>query len=112
MKNRLLISSVEAAYVIYMLKYFKTTKNFEKGHCCEEGDWCHPMGDSETPTSKVCPNGQKMALPFAAYLVLRNASFNRTLNYVVLAGGAVLSSKNKNVLMYLLPVFFVELFII
>ena len=112
MPNRLLVSVAEAAYVIYMLNYFKTTKNFEKGHCCEKGEWCHPMGDSTVPTSKVCPNGKKVSYPFAAYLVLRNAYFDKTVNYVVLAGGAAMSLKNKNVFVYLLPDFFVELFII
>ena len=112
MKNRLLVSAIEAAYVVYMLNYFKTTKNFESGHCCLEDDWCHPTGDSDVPTSKVCPNGQKIAWPFAGYLLLRNAYFNRTFNYLVLAGGGVMSLKNKNVFVYLIPVFAAELFLI
>ena len=70
------------------------------------------MGDSAVPTSKVCENGKKASYPFAAYLVLRNAFFNKTVNYIVLAGGAAMSLKNKNTFIYLLPVFFVELFII
>ena len=113
--NHWFISIIEAAYVVYMLNYFETTYTFETRQCFLADlipGLTHPIQPSTTPTSKVCPKGNKVSWIFAAYLLLRNLDFRKTLNYAVLAGGVAMSLLNLNVFVYLIPVFITEFFII
>ena len=102
------ISLAEATYVVYMLNYYKTTKNLS--HCTLEADYFkHPVGDSLTPMSFICEFGGYMSWGFAAYLLGRHAFRpNKKVNSIVLVGGVAASLLNANVFIYLLPVFIIE----
>ena len=109
---RFVQSSIEAAYVVYMLNYFKTTKNFSKGSVCA-GGFVHPVGDSDTPTSFVCPNGNKISWVFATYLVGRHAfKKSSSINKLILSLGIAFSMLNANVFVYMLPVFAAEFYLL
>ena len=105
----MLRSSVEAAYVVYMINYFKTTKNFSKGSVVE--GFAHPVGDSTQPTSFICPFGNKISWVFATYLVGRNL-FKKDIqiNKLFLLVGMGFSMLNANVFVYMFPVFATEFY--
>lgn len=109
MNKRLVISLFEAIYIIYMLNYFETTLNLSTAHCLTD-IYYHPTSDALE--SKVCKFGNIISWPFAAYLLLRNIKFNKTLNYIVLTIGATLSLMNYNVIAYLIPIVAVELLLV
>ena len=110
---KFITSTVEAAYVVYMLNYFKTTISYSKYELppCFDQEWFkHPTGESHVPMSKICGFGNNVAWIFAAYLLGRNAfKENRTVNNIVLATGFFMSLLNANVFVYLSPVFLFEL---
>ena len=101
-------SVAEAAYVIYMLNYFKTTYNFStKSSGCHYFE--HQTGHSQVPQSFICPFGNNVSWVFAAYLLGRHAfKRNRLVNNIVLGSGVLASLMNANVFIYLLPVFALE----
>ena len=101
-------SSVEAAYVLYMLNYFKTTKNFSQKSLCL-GGFVHPVGDAAQPQSFICPNGKIISWVFATYLIGRHAfKENKFINKIILLIGIGFSMLNANVFVYMLPVFTAE----
>ena len=104
------LSLAEATYVVYMLNYYKTTKNFSQ--CTVGPDFFkHAVGDSQVPMSFVCGFGNTISWAFAAYLLGRHAFRpNKQVNRIVLAGGVATSLLNANVFIYLLPVFIIEYF--
>ena len=109
---KLVTSTIEAAYVVYMLNYFKTKKNLSRyTFPCFEQDWFkHPTVDSYVPMSHVCGFGNDVAWVFAVYLLGRNAfKENRVVKHIVLASGFLLSLLNANVFVYMSPVFIFEL---
>ena len=112
----LLISILQAIYVIYMFQYFKTTFSFETSRkLVLSGIFFHPVEDSETPISHICPFGHTMAYPIAIYLIGRNFilhnnqklknKINILVNSLILLG----SLMNINAVVYLLPFFITEI---
>ena len=109
---KFITSTVEAAYVVYMLNYFKTTITFSKYKfpCFEQDLFKHPTGEADVPLSMICGFGNNIAWIFAAYLLGRNAfKENRTVNTIVLLTGFFMSLLNANVFVYISPVFLFEL---
>jgi hypothetical protein len=112
----LAISIVQAIYVVYMFQYFKTTYSFETSRkLVLSGIFFHPVEDSHTPISHICPFGHTMAYPIAIYLIGRNFvlqdnqklknKINLFINSLILLG----SLMNINAVVYLLPFFIAEM---
>jgi hypothetical protein len=101
-------SSVEAGYVLIMLNFFKTTKNFSQKSLCL-GGFVHPVGDAAEPISFICPNGKIISWVFATYLIGRHVfKENKFINKIILLMGIGFSMLNANVFVYMLPVFSAE----
>lgn len=142
----LALSTIEAIYVVYMLRFYKTKINWNYFLINHQvpisqvqppsisgglfslirmtdpdliiSNWTHPETNSPVPISMVCPAGRSLSMPFGFFLIAREFFPNKKLedvllkkliNFVVLTMSASMSTMNLNVLLYLIPVFAIEL---
>jgi hypothetical protein len=111
-KLRVLVSIIEACYIIYMFRYFKTTfsfsllplKIFDNSFYLK-----HLQNNTKNPESHICPFGHDMAFVIGFYLVIRNYSYC-LLNYNNWIIGFIFIGcfLNFNCVAYFLPVIIVE----
>ena len=113
--------------LFYMLRYFKTTVSFS----LYEGNIrklfknntirhyvSHNLKDTLIPESHICPLGRDASLIIALYLILRiyylcnNYEWNWCLNKNMIFLVLVISLVNMNAVIYLLPFYIIEFFII
>jgi hypothetical protein len=111
------LSIIEAFYVIYMLRYFKTKINInhplESNITNISSYLLHPI-NSQKYESKICDFGKDSSFLIAFYLIVRfllkkyfkiyNSSFNKGIIIIIL----ILSLMNMNAFIYLLPFFIYE----
>ena len=120
----LLISLVEAVYVVYMLNFFKTRYSLAHPFTYFESKFLyHPIGKSENPICNICPMGNYGAFLIALYVILRwilftNSKKNKSNKSIKLFSIFALilvfmmSLLNFNAVLYLLPYFVLEVYII
>ena len=120
----LLISFIEAIYVIYMLNYFKTRYSLAHPFTYFESKFLyHPIGKSEKPVCNICPLGNVGAFLIALYVILRwilftNSQKNKSNKSIKLFSIFALilvfmiSLLNFNAVVYLLPYFVTEIYLI
>ena len=119
--NRFTISIVEAVYVIYMLNYFKTKYSLAHPLSNMSSDYFnHPIGVHKKPISNICKFGHDGSFILAIYLVLRgylyeNKSVNKKkllmFNKMVILAVFLFSLMNFNAVVYLLPIFIIEIYL-
>lgn len=122
--NFLVISLVEAIYVVYMMNYFKTRYSLAHPFTYFENKFLyHPIGEADKPICNICPMGNKGSVLIAIFLILRWIIFSNTsnkgylkglkmFNMLVLSITFLLSLLNFNAVVYLLPYFILEIYII
>jgi len=112
---KLVVSILQAVYIIYIFNFFETTYSFETSRkLVLSGILFHPVEDSSVPISHICPFGHMMAYPIAAYLIGRHFVLNDTpdikkkysiiINTLIFLG----SLMNLNAVVYLIPFFITE----
>ena len=115
-----IISFVEAIYIIYMLNYFKTTVIMDSGLILynlkklgiKSKYFNHQITKIDEPMNLVCPFGNLISWFIGAFFILRNYSkfinkYNKYIIILIFIG----SLMNFNVVVYLLPVFIIELYL-
>ena len=118
----LLISIIEAIYVVYILRYFKTKILLDCGNVINylglnnNKYFAHQIFKTEVPVNHICPFGHQMAFVIAFYLVARvclidSPKYKKKINYLVLFLIFVGSFMNFNAFVYLIPFFILELFL-
>jgi len=109
----LCISLFEAAYLIYMFRYFKTTMSFnhplEFWITKELGSyWEHPIGSSDYE-NKICPFGQNIIFLLAGYIIIRNfVEVPIHIHKNILIYSFVASLANMNAVIYMTPFLILE----
>ena len=104
-----ILTICEAIYVLYMLKYFKTTINF--AHPLVEFSsnyFKHPIEVINEPMNLICNLGHDGAILLSFVIILRLFNIN-IINKYILAFIFILSLMNFNALVYLLPFFIYEI---
>jgi len=113
-KNKnLLISIFESIYLIYMFHYFKTSFDFNILASPQNWMFKHLIGNEKG--LRICPFGRIVIIPFVIILLLRNLSFISISKYfmnILLALSFILSWMNMNAVVYFIPVWIVEIFVI
>ena len=113
-KKGLIISIVEAIYVIYMFKYFKTTYSFNllPLKFLDNSLYLqHQKYATETPESHICPFGHDMSYFIAVFLIARNfIPCLRDWNLIILGLIFLGCFLNLNAVVYFLPVIITETF--
>lgn len=115
--NVVLISIIEAIYVLYILRFYKTTRSLSIYDIPLYGTFKHTNNNTIIPTHHICPFGQKSAILLFMYLIIRairlyykkkwNWKLNLYLNILIF----IMSLINFNALVYLLPYYLIELVI-
>ena len=112
-------SIIEAIYIIYMLRFFKTKISInhplEKNIITANDYFKHPF-KSTLYESKICQFGKDASLLLGGYLILRSI-FQKKIkfnfyNKIILALTFLFSLLNMNAFFYLIPFFIFELIII
>ena len=118
----MIISIVEAIYIIYMLRFFKT--KYSLAHPLtyfENKFFFHPIGKSDEPISNICPFGHMASWYLGLYILIRMVILNCSkidIKYIVLISKIIVfitmlfSFMNFNAVVYLLPVFILEFYLI
>ena len=120
MEKHLFISTIEAIYIIFMLNYFKTKIALDHGFVLDllkkigisSNSLNHQIYKLEEPVNMVCPFGHFISWFIALFFILRNyipclKKINRFVIILLFIG----SWMNINVLIYLLPIFIIEIYL-
>ena len=108
---------IHSIYIIYVLNYFKTKYSFAHPFTYFNSDLLyHPIGKSDSPTSKVCKLGNILSWWLAAFIVIRGvllynnkySKILRKISLLLLILAVMLSMLNLNVVIYLIPHFIIE----
>ena len=112
-----LTSIIEAIYVLYILRFYKTTRSLSIYDIPLYGTFKHTNNNTITPTHHICPFGQDSAILLFMYLIIRairlyykkkwNWKLNVYLNILIF----IISLINFNALVYLLPYYLTEIII-
>ena len=120
----ILLTLIEAIYVVYIMNFFKTRYSLAHPFSYFENKFLyHPIGKSDTPICNICPLGNWGSVAIAIYLVIRLIIFTNTNSKVaktnlrlfsifVLVLVVLLSLLNFNAVVYLIPYFLVEIYVI
>lgn len=121
-----ILSIIEGVYVIYILRYFKTTKSFamyERGMISGlfTGEikkyLTHNINNTDKPMHHICAFGRDASLLLGIFFFLRayyihnHISWNWTRNNIVLFLFFIGCFLNINAVVYMLPILFIELYI-
>ena len=117
MNTLLLLSSILGIYIIYILNYFKTTINFAHPLTYFNNKYLyHPIMNTDEPTSMICKLGNDGAWLISLFLVLRfyllKKETIKTYSILVYLIVFSLSFLNFNAVLYLIPYFLIEFYII
>jgi hypothetical protein len=113
----LLISILEATYVVYILNYFKTRYSLSIPVKYDNNYLVHPIGKHDYPKSNICKFGHDMSWFVGLYLIIKGYLFSIrynikkiiSLNKLVIFTIFLFSLLNLNAVVYLLPIFIIEI---
>ena len=125
--TKLIISIFEGLYIMYMFIFFKTKYSLEIGrwvgnpittffqdklHLDVKDLLDHPVVLCEEPMSQICLFGKYASILIFIFLVLRNfipclAKVNTVIFIIIF----IMSFMNYNAVLYLIPVFLLELYL-
>ena len=109
------ISIIVAIYILYMFNYFKTTISFAHPLTYFNNKYLyHPIINTEEKTYMICKFGQDASWLIALFLILRfyickNIKQCSLLVYIAIVIGSFL---NLNAVIYLIPYFLIEMYLI
>lgn len=121
-----ILSIIEGVYVIYILRYFKTTQSFamyERGMISGlfTGEMkqylTHNIHTSDKPTHHICGFGRDASLLIGiffflrAYYIHKHLEWNWTRNNIALLLFFIGCFLNINAVVYMLPILLAELYI-
>jgi hypothetical protein len=114
----LIISIIEAIYIIYVLNFLKTRYSIAHPLSFFNNTYLyHPIGYSEEPRSNICRFGKDVSWFLAGYLIIRailleNNLFKKKIvlefNRFIILFTFIVSLINFNAVLYLLPIFILE----
>ena len=108
MKKLLFISLIESIYLMYMFHYFETTVDFNV-LSSPNGWWFEHIIGGEKGL-RICPFGRVTIFGLIFVLIARNYGYvPKNFVHISLMIAAVLSLMNLNAVVYLMPVWIIEL---
>ena len=124
-KNQfLMLTLLEAVYVVYIMNFFKTRYSLAHPFTYFENKLLyHPIGKSDKAICTICPLGNWGSVAIAIYIILRWIIFSNSSNKTTITNlrlfslftltlVLLLSFLNFNAVVYLIPYFIVEMYVI
>ena len=120
-KSFILLSFFQSIYIIYMLNYFKTKYSLSHPATYFENKLLyHPIGVSDKPVSNICQLGHILSWFLATFIIIRSiflvkniyVNVFKLLTLITLILGIVLSMMNFNAVVYLIPHFILEYYLL
>ena len=116
MNKILLLNIFQAIYIIYMLNFFKTKYSLAHPLSNFSSDYFnHPIGISEEPISNICEFGHQSSWFLAIFVIIRTLFINKytkQISLIVLIIAGTFSMLNLNAVIYLIPHFIIEIYLI
>tara|TARA_Y100000590_G_scaffold470626_1_gene667070 strand:+ start:1877 stop:2245 length:369 start_codon:yes stop_codon:yes gene_type:complete len=118
MKNKLLILSVlQSIYIMYILNDFKTRYSFAHPLLDFSSSYFkHPIGINNTPISNICNFGHESSFYLAMFVIFRTIfikkKYCKKISIIVLIITFLVSLLNFNAVIYLIPHFLIEIYLI
>ena len=119
--NLVLLGIAQSLYIVYMLNYFKTCYSVAHPLTYFENSYLyHPIGKADKPISNVCEFGHQASWLLAGFIIIRNILISqkigrnvlRKFSTLVLIITLIMSMLNFNVVLYLLPHYILEYYLI
>ena len=119
--NLVLLGIAQSLYIVYMLNYFKTCYSVAHPLTYFENSYLyHPIGKADKPLSNVCQFGHQVSWLLAGFIIIRNILISqkcgrnilRKFSTLVLIITVIMSMLNFNVVLYLLPHYILEYYLI
>lgn len=119
--NLILLGIFQGLYIVYMLNYFKTCYSIAHPLSYFENSYLyHPIGKSDKPISNVCQFGHQVSWLLAGFVIIRNIMVSknygknilRKMSILILIISVIVSMLNFNVILYLLPHYILEYYLI
>lgn len=119
--NLILLGIIQGLYIVYMLNFFKTCYSVAHPLSYFENSYLyHPIGKSEKPISNVCQFGHQVSWLLAGFVIIRNIMIARNvgktilkrMSTLILIITVIMSMLNFNVVLYLLPHYILEYYLI
>ena len=116
MNKLILLSVIQGIYIVYILNFFKTKYSLAHPLLNFSSDYMkHPIGVNNTPISNICEFGHQVSWFLAIFILLRSIfknKFTKHISLIVLIVTATFSMLNFNAVVYLLPHFAIEIYLI
>ena len=116
MNKLIILNIIQGLYIIYILNFFKTKYSLAHPLSNFSSDYFkHPIGVNSTPISNICEFGHQMSWFLGLFVVLRSlfiTKFTKYISIIVLIITATFSLLNFNAVVYLIPHFIIEIYLI
>ena len=116
MNKLILLSVIQGVYIVYILNFFKTKYSLAHPLSNFSNDYLkHPIGINNEPISNICEFGHQVSWFLALFIILRSIfknRFTKHISIIVLIITATFSMLNFNAVIYLLPHFAIEIYLI
>jgi len=116
MNKLILLSVIQGVYIVYILNFFKTRYSLAHPLSNFSNDYLkHPIGMNNQPISNICEFGHQVSWFLALFIILRSIfknRFTKHISIIVLIITATFSMLNFNAVIYLLPHFAIEIYLI
>ena len=111
MKPLLIISLIECCYLIFIIYFFKTTIDFNILASPQNFMFKHLVGNQYG--NRICLFGKIIIIPVIVLLIIRNyINIPKYIIQTILVIGFLLTLINLNALVYLVPVFITEIYLL
>lgn len=119
--NLVTLGIIHGIYIVYMLNYFKTCYSVAHPLTYFENSYLyHPIGKSDKPISNVCEFGHQVSWLLAGFIIIRNIMISRNysknilrkISILILIITVIMSMLNFNVVLYLVPHYILEYYLI
>ena len=116
MNKLFILSIIQGLYIIFILNFFKTKYSLAHPLSSFSNDYLkHPIGVNNEPISNICDFGHQSSYFLAFFVIFRSFILNKytkNISIIVLIITATFSLLNFNAVVYLIPHFFIELYLI
>mgnify|MGYP006100803041 CR=1 FL=1 len=116
MNKLFILSIIQGVYIIFILNFFKTKYSLAHPLSNFSNDYFkHSIGINNEPISNICDFGHQVSWFLAIFVIFRSlflTQYTKNISIIILIITATFSLLNFNAVVYLIPHFCIELYLI